>query len=101
MVKFTYSPLDYLKLTEHEGNLTEDCRQESDYSGLIENSLQSKYNEVLAIIQENLPQGKGNKLFEVVERLPPEIFNENAVDLHLEVNNPYKIQLGAEHDCLQ
>jgi hypothetical protein len=78
--------LDYLKLTEYEGSNTEEIKQDVDYGQLINNLLLNKYSELYPLIQENFPQEKTNKFFEPVEKIPPYIFNEIPLDLHLEVN---------------
>ena len=65
--------------------MSDENKQDVDYGQLINNLLQTKYNEVYPLILENFPQGKTNKFFEPIDKIPPYIFNEIPLDLHLEV----------------
>ena len=55
-----------------------------DYKFMIDNYLYNKYNEVYPIIQENLTYAKTYQMFESIDKIPPDIYNETAYDLYLE-----------------
>jgi hypothetical protein len=83
----TIFTLDYYKLNEYEPSYSEESKLEGDLNQLYDHSLNHKYNEIYPIIYENIAQAKSQHLFEPIDNLPPDIFNESPLDLHFEVLN--------------
>ena len=91
--KITLTYLDCYKLNEHEPSQLDDIYRDSldkDFNQMIDIQLSYKYNEIFPIVQENLCRQKTNQLFEPIEKIPPDIYNENPHDLYLQVNYKFK-----------
>jgi hypothetical protein len=57
-------------------NISEESKLEGDINQLYDYSLNHKYNEIYPIIYENCQH-----LFEPIDKLPLDIFNETTLDL--------------------
>ena len=77
-----------MNLSEFESNQLDDLYRdclETNFSENIDAQLPYKYNEIYAIAQEELSKHKNNHFFEPYDKLPPDIFNENASSQYLQV----------------